>query len=78
MEKQDILNEFGRNLRAERNRKRYSQEKLAELANLSDYSHVGKIERAEMSPTITTVINLMLALDISFEDLFDIDKFKGE
>ncbi len=76
MEKHNILREFGRNLRAERSRNHYSQHKLAELANLSDYSHVGKIERGEMNPTLTTIVNLMLALDISFDELLDVSKLK--
>jgi len=75
MEKKDILKEFGRNLRAERNRRNYSQEKLAELAGLSFFTHVGRIERGEMNPTLTTVISLMSALNISFEELFNINKF---
>lgn len=78
MEKHSILEEFGRNLRAERSRKHYSQSKLAELSSLSDYSHVGKIERAEMNPTLTTIVKFMIALDVSFETLFDVNKFKGK
>jgi len=74
MNKKDIRKEFGLNLKAERNRKNLSQEKLAELANLSSFTHVGKIERAEMNPTLTTIISLIKVLNISFEDLFDIKK----
>jgi len=77
MEKQDILKEFGRNLKAERNRKNFSQEKLAELANLSFFTHIGKIERGEMNPTLITIVNILIALDITFEDLLDINKFKN-
>jgi transcriptional regulator with XRE-family HTH domain len=75
MNKKDIKKEFGLNLKAERNRNNLSQEKLAELANLSSFTHIGKIERAEMNPTLTTIVSLMRALDVTFEDLFDIKKY---
>lgn len=60
--------EFGKNLRAERVRKSLSLEALGLIANLNP-SHIGKIERAEMAPTLPTILSLLEALDIDFETL---------
>lgn len=62
------LIEFGKNLRAERARKGLSLEALGEIANLNP-SHIGKIERAEMAPTLPTILSLLEALSIDFETL---------
>ena len=62
------LTEFGNNLRAERARKGLSLEGLGELAHLNP-SHIGKIERAEMAPTLPTILSLLEALNIDFEAL---------
>ena len=45
MDKGDILKEFGKNLRAERNRAGLSQEQLAEKIGVSYGQVVGTIER---------------------------------
>lgn len=60
--------EFGNNLRAERARRGLSLEELGEIAHLNP-SHIGKIERAEMSPTLPTILSLLGALSIDFETL---------
>ena len=65
--------EFGKNLRAERARRSLSLEALGIIANLNP-SHIGKIERAEMSPTLPTILSLLEALDINFETLVKINK----
>ncbi|MPN35137.1 hypothetical protein SDC9_182632 [bioreactor metagenome] len=62
------LIEFGQNLRAERVRKGLSLDELGELASLNP-SHIGKIERAEMNPTLPTIISLLEALKIDFNEL---------
>lgn len=62
------LVEFGKNLRAERVRRGYSLEKLGVASNLNP-THIGKIERAEMSPTLLTIISLLETLEIDFNDL---------
>lgn len=41
---------------------------LGELAHLNP-SHIGKIERAEMAPTLPTILSLLEALNIDFETL---------
>lgn len=74
MEKNEILSIFGKNLRAERNRAGYSQDELAEIMGICAGKHIGTIERGETNPSLTTVIAIMKALDISFDELFNIKK----
>lgn len=62
------LIEFGKNLRAERVRCGHSLESLGLIAHLNP-THIGKIERAEMSPTLPTIISLLEALNIDFNKL---------
>ena len=57
----------------ERVRKSYSLEKLGQICNLNP-THIGKIERAEMSPTLMTILTLLEALDIRFEQLVSYGK----
>ena len=71
MEKDNVLQEFGRNLKAERNRAGLSQEKLAEKIGLSYGQVIGTIERGEVNTSLTTIIAIMNALDIDFEKLFN-------
>lgn len=71
MEKDNVLREFGRNLKAERNRAGLSQEKLAEKIGLSYGQVIGTIERGEVNTSLTTIIALMNALDVDFEKLFN-------
>ena len=66
--KDELLKKFGRNLCAERNRAGLSQYDLGELVSM-DGSYIGRIERAEVNPTITTIIPILEALKIPFESL---------
>ena len=74
MEKIDILREFGKNLRSERSRAGLSQDGLAEKMGICAGKHIGTIERGETNPSLTTVIAIIQALDISFDKLFEIKK----
>ncbi|HIS37182.1 TPA: helix-turn-helix transcriptional regulator [Candidatus Scatousia excrementigallinarum] len=75
MEKKEILKEFGRNLKAERNRAGLSQEQLAEKIGLSYGQVIGTIERGETNTSLSVIISIMNALDLDFEKLFDRKKF---
>lgn len=75
MNKKEILKEFGRNLKAERNRAGLSQEQLAERIGLSYGQVIGTIERGETNTSISVVIAIMDALNLDFEDLFDRKNF---
>ena len=70
MKKDEILIEFGKNLRAERNRAGYSQDGLAEKMGICAGKHIGTIERGETNPTLTTIIAIMETLNIDFEKLY--------
>ncbi|MBO8430141.1 helix-turn-helix transcriptional regulator [Spirochaetes bacterium] len=67
------LIEFGNNLRVERVRRGYSLEKFGQICNLNP-THIGKIERAEMNPTLLTILSLLEALDLKFEQLVQYNK----
>lgn len=60
-------------IKLERVKRNISQEKLATKAKISA-TGLGRIERAEVSPTITTLEKLAEALEIDFMDLVDISK----
>lgn len=79
MEKNKILVEFGKNLRAERNRAGYSQDGLANEIGICAGKHIGTIERGETNPTLTTIIAIMKTLNIDFDKLYDIrsENFMG-
>ena len=57
----DINIKIGLKIRLERTKRKLSQEKLAELSDLSKVS-IGAIERAEWSPTIETLAKIASAL----------------
>ena len=56
------------NLRVERDKKDYTQERLAELAGIST-KHLTKIENENVSPSIYIVFKLAKALEISVDKL---------
>lgn len=64
------LVEFGNNLRAERNRRHLSQGALAELTGLQ-MQHISKIEQGCADIRLSTLISLLQALNLKFENLFD-------
>lgn len=74
MDRDKILAEFGKNLRAERNRAGYSQDGLADAIGICAGKHIGTIERGETNPTLTTIVAIMKVLNVDFDKLFDMDK----
>lgn len=58
----------GRNIRKYRKEKNMSQEKLAELSYLSP-TYVGMVERADKTPSLTTLVNIANALDVTADML---------
>lgn len=58
--------ELGKRIRAERRKKDLTQEKLAEMAEISD-SFMGHIERGGRTLSIETLAKLANALDLSLE-----------
>lgn len=69
MDQKTILSKIGNNIRAERNRLRLSQEELAEKIGIN-VKNLGKIERGQSNPKITTIVSIMKALNIPFDALY--------
>jgi transcriptional regulator with XRE-family HTH domain len=67
---QTIINKFGENLRKLRKIKGFSQEELTFRADLSK-NMVGNIERGEVNPTLTTIVTLANALEVSKAELMN-------
>lgn len=65
-----MLLKFGRKVRAERERRNISQEKLGELADVHR-TYVGMIERGEKNITLLNIEKLAQALDLSLKQIMD-------
>lgn len=59
---------IGRRIKAARDKKRLTQEQLAELVDLSPM-HVSVIERGVKLPKLETLINIANTLDVSADEL---------
>ncbi len=73
MEKSEISVWFGKRVQTLRREKGFSQEKLAALANMHR-TYIGMIERAEKNVTLQNVEKIALALELSLEELFRVEK----
>jgi transcriptional regulator with XRE-family HTH domain len=65
----EVIKAFGRRLRDLRISNGLSQEQLANEANIP-LSQVGRIERGEINPTLSTINALAKALKIDLKELF--------
>ena len=63
---------FAENLRAERARKKLTQEQLAEKADITP-EYLARIESEKYNPSLVVIVNLALALDVSIEKLMPIN-----
>lgn len=63
---------LAKKLRIERAKRRISQERLAELADLHRTT-ISAIEREKFFPTIDNVAKIANALDLSIEEMFNFD-----
>ena len=75
VDKIDIIKIFAENVRAERARKMYSLETLAEKAGISP-EYLNRIEHEKYNPSITVAVCLALALEVPIETLLPINKIK--
>lgn len=73
MDRREIIKIFAENVRAERARKQYSQEKLAELADITP-EYLARIEKEKYSPSLVVIANLAIALEISVDKLIPLGK----
>lgn len=67
---ENINLKVGLKIRVERQKRKISQEKLAELAELNRNS-VGLIERGETNVTLKNLENIANALNIDIKELFN-------
>ena len=68
MQENKRLKNLGINIKSERLRKNISQEKLAELTNISRNS-VSLIETGKINPTILKIIDIARVLDVDINVL---------
>ena len=61
---------IGDKIRNMRKQQDWSQEELAHRAGIHP-SHMGQIERGEKSPTVDSIEKIVVALGITFEELFE-------
>lgn len=65
-----ILKKFGKHLEKIRKEKKLSLRKLADIADV-DFSQIHRIEKGESNPTLTMILTLAEALEVSVQELFD-------
>ncbi|MER9438916.1 helix-turn-helix transcriptional regulator [Mesorhizobium sp. M0618] len=69
----DMRRLVGRNVQRIRLRKRLTQEQLAEISGFSQ-QYISGLEKGRRNPTIITIYELAMALDVSHTDLVRPDK----
>ncbi len=72
-DKEKLLKKLAENIRVERARRHFSQEYLAEQADITP-QHLYRIENAKVCPTILVVANIAKALNVTIDELFHINK----
>lgn len=72
MKREDIIKIFAGNLRAERARRHYSQEYLAERADITP-EYLARIENEQYSPSLVVIVHLALALGVPLNTLMPLD-----
>lgn len=65
----DILKKLGIRIREERKKKKLTQEKLAEMVDLST-DYIGYIERGKQAPYLKTLERIAESLDVEVYELF--------
>ncbi len=73
MRRNDLIfsSKVGKKVKQERMKRGLSQEKLAELSNIST-NYIGNIERAESSPTIELLNKVAQGLGMNIVDLVNL------
>ena len=70
MDKSEIIKRVAETIRIERLRKRFSQEKLAEIVGIST-KYLNSIVNEKVNPSITIVVQLCNALEIDLGKLIN-------
>ncbi|MFN8271948.1 MAG: helix-turn-helix transcriptional regulator [Chitinophagaceae bacterium] len=63
-----ILKEFGKRLKKYRTTKKLSIRKLSDIADV-DFSQIHRIEKGESNPTLTMILTLASALNLTVTEL---------
>jgi len=71
--KSEILVKFGQRVKEERQKRGWSQEKLAAQAHVHR-TYIGMIERAEKNITLENIEKIAQALDVSLNKLMTLEK----
>ncbi len=66
----NITEKLGQKIRVERQKRKMSQERLAELADLNR-NFIGMVERGESNITVKNLDNIAKAFDLEIQDLFN-------
>ena len=72
MERDEIIRIFAENLRAERARRKLSQELLAEKADITP-EYLARIEHEKYSPSLVVIVRLAMALGVTIDKLIPLD-----
>ena len=73
MDWNEIIKIFAENVRAERARKRLSQETLAEKADITP-EYLARIEKEKYSPSLVVIVKLAAALGVGVDKLIPTEK----
>lgn len=71
----DLIKKFGTKIKFERMKRNLSQEKLAEIADISR-AYIGTVERGESAATLETIAAIADAFEISIIELMDLENIK--
>ena len=66
----DTVGKLGQKIRIERQKRKLSQEKLAEIADLNR-NFIGMVERGETNITVKNLESIANAFKINIQDLFN-------
>lgn len=66
--KKEITKEFGNTLKKVRRQRKISLRNLAAMTEL-EHAHISRIEAGQINPTLTTIVFLANALEVSPRDL---------
>ncbi|MBO6181595.1 helix-turn-helix transcriptional regulator [bacterium] len=72
MKKNEDLITIGEAIRIERLRRHLSQEQFAEIANMTNFQHLGRIEKGDIDMRTSTLLKILRALNLKLEDLIKI------
>ena len=72
MKNNEDLKIIGEAIRIERLKKHLSQEKFAEIADIPNFQHLGRIEKGEVDLRVTTLLKILRALNLKLEDLIEL------